>query len=91
MNLKSMALLVRRFKLAQLPPVNKGSSTGVFTAVKTTVNQAVASVTALATDSAPRPSPAAGSHQAGVYSENYVNNLKHKHQSERDRIKQVAV
>ena len=65
---KSMALLVRR--LAQLPPVNKGSSTGFFTAVKTTVNQAVASVTALATDSAPRPSPAAGSHHAGVYSEN---------------------
>jgi hypothetical protein len=39
---KSMALLVRQF--ARFPPVNKGSSTKVFTAVKTTISQAVASI-----------------------------------------------
>ncbi len=63
--------------------MNKGSSTGFLTAVKTTVNQAAASVTGLATGSVPRPSTAVGSHHSRVYSENYDNNLK--------RIKQGAV
>ncbi len=50
----------------------------------------MASVTAIDTGSAPRPLPSAGSHHPGFYSDNYVNNLKRKHHSERDHMKQVA-
>jgi len=83
---KTIAEVIRR--LHKLPPVPTGSSPSFYAAVRTTVNQVAASVTALATGQSVPPSPAAPS----AWPEGFVPKRKFDDAIRaRDRIRQTAI